>query len=267
MDFSLNEYNLKKAFNYGVMVDHAKKVMSKEGSLGERIVHALITSIHIIPVIGQISALAESLIATKLHDQAGQLGRISQDPAAAAYQRGALQLYGSMLTKPGTKQAAMIHFKKAADLGNSNAMVQLAIIDKEHNYQYMWKAAEQDNVIALNFQSREIGKLGGCYFSTLEDFERVNSACYVSFEDMNLDNIPLETPVKRIFNNERANATALRILEVVKRKDEEIEKKLKNHPDVFEKAAGNDFHTQMLIEKNLSRGGFMLLHNIGIYGD
>jgi len=54
------DYTWANALLWGNFIGHAKKI--REGSLGDRIVHALIAISESIPIIGQIASIAEKLI-------------------------------------------------------------------------------------------------------------------------------------------------------------------------------------------------------------
>ncbi len=61
------DYTLQNALLWGVALGHWQKVQT--GNLGNRCVHALIATVHTLPIIGQISSLAERYIVTHFSDQ------------------------------------------------------------------------------------------------------------------------------------------------------------------------------------------------------
>jgi hypothetical protein len=62
-----NDYTLKNALFWGVCLGHWQK--TKIGALGNRCVHAIIAALHLLPIIGQISSLAERFIVIHFSDK------------------------------------------------------------------------------------------------------------------------------------------------------------------------------------------------------
>lgn len=240
LNYSLENYTWKKAFKLGVMADHAKKIVAKEGKLGVRIVHALITAVHLIPVIGQITQIAEAIIVTKYRDKDMQLGFEEAKEASAQkfFQRGTFKLYGSMLSKPMGLDEALIDFQKAADLNHPGAQIQMALHDKKQRH-LMQKAAEQNHPIALRFQQVELGL---CRAYDWEGTVRN----YLNFND---DLSDKEMTSKEFF-------------EKLDQKKADIKGKLQQFPDTFP----NDIYTQKLLENELRKPEDRWIQPIIIFG-
>lgn len=224
LNYSNEHYTWKKAFQYGVMSDHAKQVVAKEGRLGNRLVHALITALHLLPLIGNITQLAEAIIVTKHRDKDRQLGfnDAQGDFPQIGFQVGTFYLYGSMLTKPQPLEA-MACFNDAARLEHTGAMVYTAFNDDRMGH-LMQRAAEKNHPVALRFQSIELSK-------ALHHFWLGRQMVYLNYND----------DLSGISMTEEEFRTA------AEKKCAEIQNKLKNIPQEFP----HDINTQLLFEHAL----------------
>lgn len=73
-----NDYSVARALLWGNSIRHLKKV--DDGSLGHRVVHALIGVVELIPIIGQIASLFEMIIVSGSASRSAETPPIVQQP-------------------------------------------------------------------------------------------------------------------------------------------------------------------------------------------